>query len=102
MAEQEHACWEEMVRGKETQVQGLREHMEQLEAGLEQARRDILPQLRIHKVLGYSLPEATPLTARSHTPHCHLPCSCRGKVLYRRGGSEPCERKCPKWSPPLR
>lgn len=69
MAEEEHARWEEVVTGKEVQLQGLQEGMEQLEVGLERARRDILPQLRIHKVCTRPpLPAATPLTATCPAP----------------------------------
>ena len=50
MAEEEHAHWLDMVSAKETQLQSIRERVEQLEDGLEQVRRDILPQLRTHKV----------------------------------------------------
>lgn len=67
MAEEEHARWEEVVTEKEVQLHGLQEGMEQLEVGLEQARRDILPQLRIHKVCTRPpLPVATPLSASCH------------------------------------
>ena len=50
MAEEEHTRWLDMVGAKETQLLGIRETVEQLETGLEQVRKDILPQLRTHKV----------------------------------------------------
>ena len=75
MAEKEHIRWTDIVSAKETQLQNIQEWVGQLEAGLEEAKRDILPQLRTHKVQHSTHCQLTHPSLTADTPFC------RGRLL---------------------